>query len=199
MPKPRPRIGGNRPGQVARAWTKTHGCGQREGAQVRDVQVQAQEQVGSQVEAQEQARAKVRAAVWAHAVRQIQAAVAGRLARQAWGELRQFMQVEIHGYGNQALKEQFLRESMQEHYEFVMQAIERQWRWRGAVAKEAAAQAAATKEAADKAIADKMPKPRPRPREDEISWRAATHEERMAVARVQYRVFDVHGMEVEEQ
>ena len=164
---------------------------------MRDVQVQAQEQVGTQVEAQAQARAKARAAEWAQAVRQIQAVVAGRLARQAWGELMQWMQLER--LGNQALKEQFLRESMQEYYEFVMQAIERRWRCRGAMAKEAAAQAAATKEAADKAIADKMPKPRPRPREDKISWRAATHEERMAVAGIQYRVLDVHGMEVEEQ
>ena len=97
---PEIRTGGNRPGQVVRAWTKTHGCGQREGAQVRDVQVQAQEQVGSQVEAQTQARAKARAAVWAQAVRQIQAAVAGRLAGQAWGELMQWIQSAMHGDGN---------------------------------------------------------------------------------------------------
>ena len=69
---------------------------------------------------------------------------------------------------------------------------------RKATTKEAATHKAATKEAADKAIADKMPKPRPRPSEDKISWRAATHEERMAVARIRYRVSDVHGMEVEE-
>ena len=57
---------------------------------------------------------------------------------------------------------------------------------------------ATTKEAADKAIADRMPKPRPRPSEDKISWRAATHEERMAVARIRYRVVDAQGMEIEE-
>ena len=72
-----------------------------------------------------------------------------------------------------------------------------------ATAKEAAAQntaapaaaageAAVTEAAAE--ITDKTPKPRPQPR----MW-AATHEERMAVARIQYRLVDVHGMEVEEQ
>ena len=66
-----------------------------------------------------QARAQAQAAVQAQAVRRIQAAVAGRLARQAWGELMQWMQVEMHGDRNQAEREQFLRDSMREQYEFV--------------------------------------------------------------------------------
>ena len=67
-----------------------------------------------------------------------------------------------------------------------------------AAVKQATAKAAVTTEATDKAIADQMPKPRPRPTsEGGISWRASTHEERMAVAKIRYRV-QYYGMEAEE-
>ena len=69
-------FGGNRPGQVAQTWTTTRGCGKRER------QARAQGEV--QAEAQTQARANAQAAVQVQAVRRIQAAVAGRLARRAW-------------------------------------------------------------------------------------------------------------------
>ena len=78
------KIGGNRPGQVAQTWTTTRGCGKRER------HARAQGEV--QAEAQTQARAKAQAAVQVQAVRRIQAAVAGGLARRAWGELMVWMQ-----------------------------------------------------------------------------------------------------------
>ena len=90
--------------------------------------VAAADQAAAKVAAADQAAAKARTAVWVQAVRRIQATVAGRLTRQTWRELMQWMQVKMHGDGNRALKEQFLRDSMREQYEFVKQAIERRWR-----------------------------------------------------------------------
>ena len=88
----------------------------------------AADQAAAKVAAADQAAAKARTAVWVQAVRRIQATVAGRLTRQTWRELMQWMQVKMHGDGNRALREQFLRDTMREQYEFVKQAIERRWR-----------------------------------------------------------------------